>query len=100
MGLMQTQLRRLVGLVLTLGLVLVAGFCQSQTVLSNSGPVLSLSLSISPIIPKSARGERNIILAAIDSAGLTNATLTLTSRYWSKPVTHAIPSLPKGKQSV
>ena len=52
---------------------------------------------MSPLIPRTAQGERNILVASIDSAGLTNAILTLVSPNWAQPITQTVPSLPKGK---
>jgi len=62
--------------------------------------VQSVSLAVSPLIPRAAHGEVNALIASINSTGVTNATLVLSSPNWPQPVKQAIPSLPKGKQTV
>ena len=64
------------------------------------GDIQSLSLAVSPLIPRVAQGEHNIMVASIDSTGLKNVTLTLASPKWPQPIKQAIPSLPKGKHPV
>ncbi len=60
----------------------------------------SLSLAMSPLVPRTAQGERNILVVSIECTGLTNTTLTLTSPNWPQPIPHPISSLPKGKHSI
>ena len=64
------------------------------------GNIRSLTLAISPLIPNRAEGERHILVASIDSSGLTNAVLTVGSPTWPQPITQTVGSLPKGKQPV
>jgi hypothetical protein len=75
----------------------VSGAENTPSAVSN---IQSLSLAVSPLIPKVAQGERNILVASIDSSGLTNVAVTLTSPDWPQVARQTIPSLPKGKQSV
>ena len=42
----------------------------------------SVRLEVSPLVPKTAEGERNLLVASIDSAGLSNVTVRLTSPAW------------------
>ena len=62
--------------------------------------IQSLSLAVSPLIPKAAQGEHNTLVVSIDSTGVTNATLTLASPSWPQLIKHAIPTLTKGKHTV
>ncbi len=62
--------------------------------------IQSLSLGVSPLIPRAAQGEDNILVVSIESTGVANATLTLSSPNWPQPTRQTISSLPKGKQSV
>ena len=64
------------------------------------GNIQSLILGVSPVIPRAAETEHDILVVSIDSAGLTNATLTLTSASWPQPVSKTIDSLRKGDRSV
>jgi hypothetical protein len=98
---MQTQKYFPVAL-LVIGLAhgLGIGIARAEGVPPAAGNIQSLSLAVSPLIPKDARGEHNLLVAAIDSAGLTNATLTLASPTWPQPIKHTIRSLSKGKQPV
>jgi hypothetical protein len=98
---MHTQENLLVAL-LFLGLAYGSGVDVSRAENAPPAPgnIQSLSLAASPLIPRAAQGERNILVASIDSAGLTNTTLTLASPNWPQPITQTIPSLPKGKQTV
>jgi hypothetical protein len=75
----------------------VSGAENTPSAVSN---IQSLSLAVSPLIPKVAQGERNILVASVDSSGLTNVAVTLTSPDWPQVARQTIPSLPKGKQSV
>ena len=75
----------------------VSGAENTPSAVSN---IQSLSLAVSPLIPKVAQGERNILVVSIESSGLTNAALTLSAPSWPQPIKQAIPSLPKGKQPV
>ena len=67
---------------------------------SAAGTIQSLSLAVSPLVPRAAQGERNVLVASIESPGLTNATLTLSASSWPQPIKQTIPSLPKGKHPV
>ena len=98
---MHMQKNLLVAL-LFLGFVCGLGLSAAQAADAPPAPVTSLSLSLaaSPLIPRAAQGERSMLVASIDSAGLTNVTLTLASPSWPQPITQTIRSLPKGKQAV
>ena len=73
------------GLAYGLGL----GVARAEGVPLAVGNIHSLSLAVSPLVPKAAQGERNILVASIDSTGLTNATLTLASPSWPQPIKHS-----------
>ena len=98
---MRTQKAPLVPHILfTLALGSCVGVAPAQGAQAASATIESLSLAVSPLIPRGAQGERNILVASIDSAGLTDATLSLTSPNWPQPITQTVRSLPKGKQPV
>jgi hypothetical protein len=84
------------GLALSLGV----GGSRAENAPPAAGDVQSLSLVVSPLIPRAAGGEHNILVASIDSTGLTNATLTLSAPGWPQSIKQTIPSLPKGKHPV
>ena len=69
-----------------------------------SAPVMAavrtLSLAASPLVPKTAEGERNVLIVTIDSAGLSNVTVRLTSQAWPQPWARTLPALAPGKQTV
>ena len=60
----------------------------------------SVTLAVSPLVPKSSDGEQNVLTVTIDSVGLTNVTLRLVSQAWPEPKTRTLPSLAPGKQTV
>ena len=62
--------------------------------------VASVSLAVSPLLPKTAEGERNVLIATIDSAGLSNVTVRVTSQAWPAPKTKTLARLVPGKQTV
>ncbi len=62
--------------------------------------IRSVTLAVSPLVPKGADGERNILIVSIDSAGLANATVRLTSAAWPDAQSKTVAKLPKGKQTV
>jgi alpha-mannosidase len=67
---------------------------------SATSAVQSVTLAVSPLIPKTALGERNVLVVSFDSAGLSNVTVRLTSQAWPEPTTRTLPSLAPGKQAV
>jgi hypothetical protein len=77
-----------------------AGVSRAEGVPLAVANIKSLSLAVSPLVPRAAQGEHNILVVSIESTGLTNAILTLASPSWPQPVKQALPSLPKGKQPV
>jgi hypothetical protein len=79
---------------------LAGGISWAEDAPATAGNIQSLSLAVSPLIPKIGQGERNILVASIDSIGLTNATLTLSAPSWPQPIRQAITALPKGKHQV
>ncbi len=101
MGLMLKQKYLPVGLLV---FVLACGFglgvSGAENTPSAAGNIQSLSLTVSPLIPRVAQGEHNILVASIDSTGLTEATLTLSAPTWPQPIKQTIPSLPQGKHPV
>src|SRR5450759_3735541 len=76
------------------------GVSRAEDAPSAVGNIQSLSLAVSPLIPRAAQGEHNILVASIESPGLTNATLTLSASNWPQPINQTIASLPKGKHPV
>ncbi len=60
----------------------------------------SVSLAVSPLVAKTAEGERNRLLVAIDSTGLTDVTVRLTSDRWPNPMNKPLAALAPGKQTV
>src|ERR1019366_6820849 len=96
------KMKYLPGALLCFGLAcgLGGGVSRAQTASPTNGNIQSLSLAVSPLIPQAAQGERNIVIASIDTIGLTNATLILSSPSWPQPIKQTIPSLPKGKHPV
>ena len=99
MSLMLKQKSLPVGLLL-FGLALGVGVSRAENSPSAAGNIQSLSLAVSPLVPRAAQGEHNILVVSIDSTGLTNATLTLTSPNWPQSLKQTVPSLPKGKHHV
>jgi hypothetical protein len=83
---------------LTFGLCV--GLCRAEDSSPVATSIRSLTLSVSPLICRAAQGERDILVASIDSTGLTNAVLTVASPNWPQPLSQTIRSLPKGKQPV
>lgn len=65
---------------------------------ATSAPLVSVA--VSPLVPKTADGERNVVIVAIDSAGFSNATVRLTSNAWPTPKTRMLTTLAPGKQTV
>jgi hypothetical protein len=96
------KMKYLPGALLCFGLAcgLVGGMSRAQNASPAVGNIQSLNLAVSPLIPKAAQGERNILVASIDTIGFTNATLILSSPSWPQPIKQTIPSLPKGKHPV
>ena len=82
-------------------LIASAGSVSAQT---PSEPVKaaieSASLAVSPLVPKTAEGERNLVVASIDSAGLSNVTVRLTSPTWPEARSKTVAVLASGKQTV
>jgi len=76
------------------------GVSRAEDAPSTAGNIKSLSLAVSPLIPRAAQGERHTLVAAIDSARPAKVTLTLSAPGWPQPVTKTVPSLAKGKQTV
>ena len=62
--------------------------------------VESVSLAVSPLVTKTAEGERNLLVATIESTGLSNVTVRLTSSAWPGPQTQTLVELGSGKQTV
>ena len=60
----------------------------------------SVRLAVSPLVPRTAEGERSLLIASIDSAGLSNVTVRLTSPAWPEARTKALGVLDSGKQIV
>lgn len=87
-------------LLLGLTVGLAASLSGAQSSPPPAASIQSLSLTVSPLIPRAAQGEHNILVASIDSTGLTNATLTFASQNWPAPVKLTVPSLHKGKHPV
>ena len=60
----------------------------------------SVRLAVSPLTPKTAEGERNLLVVWIDSTGLSNATVRLTSPAWPEVKTKAVAELMAGGDTV
>ncbi|MBI2924711.1 MAG: glycosyl hydrolase family 38 [Verrucomicrobia bacterium] len=60
----------------------------------------SVSLAVSPLVSKTAEGERNLAVATIVSAGLSDVTVRLTSPAWSAPKPKTVAELGTGRQNV
>ncbi|MEI2726159.1 MAG: hypothetical protein V9H26_22385 [Verrucomicrobiota bacterium] len=60
----------------------------------------TVSLAVSPLVPRGTGGGSNGLLVVLDSAGLTNVTLRLASPAWQDPVTKTLASIAPGKQTV
>lgn len=67
---------------------------------SAKASVESVSLAVSPLVTKTADGERNLLLATIESTGLSNLTVRLISAAWAEPETRTIAQLASGKENV
>jgi len=82
-------------------LILPGGGVGAQTS-SDSGVagIREVDLATSPLVPKTADGELNVLVVSIDSAGLSDATVRLSSEAWSEAVTKSSTNLAKGRQSV
>lgn len=87
-------------LLLGLAFTLFPGLLQAQNTAAAPANIQALTLAVSPLIPRTAQGERNLLVATVKSTGLTNATLTLTSPNWARPIRQTGLSLAKGKQPV
>ncbi len=68
-------------------------------ILAASG-VRSVNVATSQLVLRAANGERDLLNVTIDSAGLSQATVRLTSPSWNEAQTKTISTLPKGKQTV
>lgn len=62
--------------------------------------VKSVELRVSPMVPKTAQGERQVLRVVIESAGLANATVQLTSAAWPAGASTTVRSLRRGRQTV
>ena len=60
----------------------------------------SVRLAVSPLTPKTAEGERNLLVVWIDSTGLSNATVRLTSPAWPEVKAKAVAELMAGGDTV
>ncbi|NOS70849.1 MAG: glycosyl hydrolase family 38 [Verrucomicrobia bacterium] len=59
-----------------------------------------VSVSVSPLVPKGADGQHNVVIVTIDSAGISNATVRLTSTAWPTPGSKTLTMFAPGKQTV
>ena len=87
-------------LLLALAVGLVSSPCDARGAPLSASTLGDVSLAVSPLIPRGAAGEHNILVASVESGGLTNATLILGSHDWPEPVRVPVPALSKGKQAV
>ncbi len=90
------------GRIFLLGFLIAAGGSSRAQVPSDSAKagIQSVSLAVSPLMPKTTDGERNVLIVSIDSAGLANATVRLNSTMWPEPKTKTVATLVPGKQTV
>ena len=77
-------------------LIASAGSVRAQT----KATIESLRLAVSPLVLKTAEGERNLLVASIDSAGLSNVTVRLTSPAWPEARIKTVAAIESGKQSL
>jgi Glycosyl hydrolases family 38 N-terminal domain/Glycosyl hydrolases family 38 C-terminal domain len=87
-------------LLLALALGLLSSASRGDGAPPSASTIESVSLAVSPLIPRAAEGEHNTLIASVDSMGLTNATLIVASANWPIPVKRPLASLAKGKQAV
>ena len=82
-------------------LIAAADNTHAQVVATPGQPVIeTASLAMSPVVLKTAVGERNVLIVSIDSAGLSNATVRLTSKAWPEARTRTIAALAPGRHTV
>jgi len=62
--------------------------------------VQSVSLSSSSLIPRTTVGERNFLMVAIESGGLSNVAVRLVSPAWPGTRTTSVVQLAKGRQTL
>ncbi len=62
--------------------------------------VRSVNLAASPLVRRTAGGERGAVTVAIDSDGLSDVAVQLTSPGWSGPFQASAPKLGQGTQSL
>ncbi len=83
---------------------LAFGLCTGTAATQSASPaddnIHFLSLGVSPVIPRAAPADHDVLVVSIDSAGLTNATFTLTSASWPQPMRKTIDWLRKGPRGV
>ena len=87
-------------LIFVLAFRLGVGVSRAEGVTLAVANIQSLSLAVSPLVPRAAQGEHTTVVVSIDSTGVTNATLYLASPNWPQSIKQAVPSLPKGKHAV
>ena len=87
-------------LIFALAFRLDVGVARAEGVTRAVANIQSLSLAVSPLVPRAAQGEHTTVVVSIDSTGVTNATLILASPNWPQSIKQAVPSLPKGKHAV
>jgi alpha-mannosidase len=63
-------------------------------------PIRSVAPVLSPLVLRTAQGERQILRLSVDSAGLSNATIRLTSKAWPEAQTKSLSTLAKGRRTV
>lgn len=62
--------------------------------------VRSVNLAASPLVRKTADGERGAVTLTVDSDGLSDISVQLTSPGWPGPFKATVPKLDKGSQSL
>jgi hypothetical protein len=60
----------------------------------------TVSLAVSTLVPITPAGERNVLIVSLDSAGLSNVTVRLTSNAWPTPKAKTVATLAPGKQTL
>ncbi len=60
----------------------------------------SVGLKATPLVARTAEGERQVILAEVDSRSLDEANIRLSKADWSAPVQIQLHGIAKGKQTV
>jgi len=88
-------------ILLSICLGMSAGLVQAQTNAAAAlAQISSVSLAVSPLILRGEPAGRNILVVRVDSSGLPNTTVRVTSPAWPSPIVNAAGDLGGGNQMV